>query len=105
MKSSVKIVMLMIFAFMLSVSGFSPITANAESNEKIRKIEQFIEEQRNTSEIPGISVVIVEKGKTVYQRGFGYANVKSKTPVTANTLFEIGSTTKAFTGAAILQLE
>ncbi|WP_169090877.1 serine hydrolase domain-containing protein [Paenibacillus sp. PL91] len=105
MKSSVKIVMLMMFAFMLSVSGFSTITANAESNEKILKIEQFIEEQRNASEIPGISVVIVEKGKTVYQRGFGYADVKSKTPVTANTLFEIGSTTKAFTGAAILQLE
>ena len=89
----------------LAVSSFTPKVANADSSEKIRKIEQFVEEQKNMSKIPGISLVIVEKGKTVYQKGFGYADVKAKTPVTSNTLFEIGSTTKAFTGLAILQLE
>ena len=96
--------MLMI-AMILAVSGLTPKIANAESSEKIQKIEKFVEEQRSISKTPGISVVIVEKGKTVYQKGFGYADVKAKTPVTSNTLFEIGSTTKAFTGLAILQLE
>ena len=79
--------------------------AHADSNDKIHKIEQFVEEQREISQIPGISLVIVEKGKTVYQKGFGYADVKEKTPVTSNTLFELASTSKAFTGLAILQLE
>ncbi|MEI4801860.1 serine hydrolase domain-containing protein [Bacillus sp. NPDC077411] len=104
MKPAVRLCMLMI-AIILAVSGFIPKIANAESSEKIQKIEQFVEEQRSISKIPGISLVIVEKGKTVYQKGFGYADVKAKTPVTSNTLFEIGSTTKAFTGLAILQLE
>ncbi|MEI4800851.1 serine hydrolase [Bacillus sp. FJAT-51639] len=104
MKLSVRLCMLMI-AMILAVSGLTPKIANAESSEKIQKIEQFVEEQRSISKTPGISVVIVEKGKTVYQKGFGYADVKAKTPVTSNTLFEIGSTTKAFTGLAILQLE
>ncbi|MDM5223042.1 serine hydrolase domain-containing protein [Peribacillus sp. NJ11] len=82
-----------------------PKIANAESSEKIQKIDKFVEKQRSISKIPGLSLVIVEKRKTVYQKGFGYADVKAKTPVTSNTLFEIGSTTKAFTGLAILQLE
>lgn len=79
--------------------------AYADVKEKNQKIEQFVEEQREISQIPGISVVIVEKGKTVYQKGFGYADVQEKTPVTSNTLFELASTSKAFTGLAILQLE
>lgn len=104
MKTSVKICLLMI-AMILVVSSFTPKIANAEPSEKIQNIENFVEEQKRISKIPGLSVVIVEKGKTVYQKGFGYADVKTKTPVTSNTLFEIGSTTKAFTGLAILQLE
>ncbi|WP_328165889.1 serine hydrolase domain-containing protein [Cytobacillus praedii] len=104
MKYSVKLCLLMIL-IILAASGFTPNIAKADSSEKIRKIEQFVEQQKNISKIPGISLVIVEKGKTVYQKGFGYADVKAKTPVTSNTLFEIGSTTKAFTGLAILQLE
>ena len=104
MKLSVKMCLLMI-VIILAVSSFTPKIANADSSEKARKIEQFVEKQKNMSKIPGISLVIVEKGKTVYQKGFGYADIKTKTPVTSNTLFEIGSTTKAFTGLAILQLE
>ncbi|EON72147.1 serine hydrolase domain-containing protein [Lysinibacillus sphaericus] len=104
MKSSLKMFMFML-AMILIFNGLLPKIAYADSKEKIQKIEQFVEEQRAISKIPGLSLVIVEKGKTVYQKGFGYADVKEKTPVTSNTLFEIGSTTKAFTGLAILQLE
>ncbi|MCJ8013112.1 beta-lactamase family protein [Paenibacillus sp. KQZ6P-2] len=104
MKPSVKIGMFMI-AMILAVSGFTPKIANADSSEKIQKINQFVEQQQSISKIPGISVVIVEKGQTVYQNSFGYADVKAKTPVTDKTLFELGSTSKAFTGLAILQLE
>ncbi|WP_456956293.1 serine hydrolase domain-containing protein [Lysinibacillus sp. TE18511] len=102
MKSS-KIYLFMI-AMIVAFYSFSPTIVNANSDEKIQKIEKFVEEQMAISKIPGISLVIVEKGKTVYEKGFGYADVKSKTPVTSDTLFELGSTSKAFTGLAILQL-
>lgn len=104
MKSPVKMYMLMI-AMILGLNGLMPKIAHADPNEKIQKIEQFVEDQRKISKIPGISVVIVEKGETVYQNGFGYADVQKKAPVTSNTLFEIASVTKAFTALAILQLE
>lgn len=104
MKSSVKIGLLMC-AIILAVSGFTPNITGASSSEKIQKIEQYVEKQKSIGKIPGLSLVVVEKGETVYEKGFGYADLKAKTPVTSKTLFEIGSTTKAFTGLAILQLE
>lgn len=104
MNTYVKIGMIMI-AMIVMVSGLSPNPGHAQASSKIQEIEKFIEKQRNISKIPGISVVIVEKGKTMYQQGFGYADLKTKQPVTAETRFEIGSTSKAFTGLAILQLE
>ncbi|MGE7672909.1 serine hydrolase domain-containing protein [Lysinibacillus sp. NPDC094403] len=104
MKPSLKIYMFII-AMVVALFSLTPTIVNADSNEKIQKIDQFVKEQKALSKIPGISLVIVEKGKTVYERNFGYADVQSKTPVTSNTLFELGSTSKAFTGLAILQLE
>ncbi|MFT9819233.1 serine hydrolase domain-containing protein, partial [Lysinibacillus sp. NPDC056185] len=104
MKPSLKIYTLLI-AMIVAFYSLTPTIVNADSNEKIQKIDQFVKEQKEISKIPGISLVIVEKGKTVYEKGFGYADIQSKTPVTSNTLFELGSTSKAFTGLAILKLE
>lgn len=50
---------------------------------------------------PGFAVAIIEKNKVVYAKGFGYRDYESKLPVTPNTLFAIGSCTKAFTSSLI----
>lgn len=104
MKALLKIY-LSIIVTIVSFYSLTPTIVNADAIEKTQKIDQFIQEQKAISKIPGISLVIVEKGKTVYEKGFGYADIQSKTPVTSNTLFELGSTSKAFTGFAILKLE
>ncbi len=49
----------------------------------------------------GFAVAVVEKNKIIYEKGFGYRDVEKKLPVTPNTLFAIGSCTKAFTAAQI----
>lgn len=59
---------LLIMAVIITMSAFPANTADAESSEKILKIERFVEEQKNKSKIPGISLVIVERVKIVYQR-------------------------------------
>ena len=53
---------------------------------------------------PGATVAIVEKNKVVYSGGFGYRDIEKKLPVDENTLFAIGSCTKAFTASMIGQL-
>jgi CubicO group peptidase (beta-lactamase class C family) len=53
---------------------------------------------------PGFAVAVIEKNKIVYAKGFGFRNKEGKLPVTPNTLFAIGSCTKAFTAALIGKL-
>jgi D-alanyl-D-alanine carboxypeptidase len=53
---------------------------------------------------PGFAFAVVHRGRTVYARGFGLANVARNEPVTAGTRFAIGSISKQFTAAAVLQL-
>lgn len=78
---------------------------NYLTKDETVKIEKFIEENMNESSIPGLSVTIVKDDKTIYQKGFGYSDVDGKKPVTSQSLFEIGSNSKAFTALGILSLE
>lgn len=53
---------------------------------------------------PGAAVIVTDDGKTVYMAGQGLANVEAKTPITPDTIFRIGSITKQFSAAILLQL-
>ncbi|HVK80829.1 MAG TPA: serine hydrolase domain-containing protein, partial [Verrucomicrobiae bacterium] len=53
---------------------------------------------------PGISVSIEQRGRIVYQRGFGFADLERQIPVTPETRFPVGSVTKTFTCLSVLQL-
>jgi CubicO group peptidase (beta-lactamase class C family) len=53
----------------------------------------------------GFAVAVIQKNKVIYAKGFGYRDIAGKQPVTANTLFAIGSCTKAFTATLIGKLE
>ena len=55
--------------------------------------------------IAGFAVAIVEKDKLIYSKGFGYRDMENKKPVSSNTLFAIGSCSKAFTSAVLGLLE
>lgn len=54
--------------------------------------------------VPGVSIATVSGGKIVYAKGFGQRDVKNNLPVTPDTLFAIGSCTKAFTTFLLGQL-
>ncbi|HUX84022.1 MAG TPA: serine hydrolase [Chitinophagaceae bacterium] len=54
--------------------------------------------------LPGLAVAIVWKGKVVLLKGYGYRSLKDRTLVDSNTLFMIGSNTKAFTATVLADL-
>src|SRR5579862_5013684 len=59
----------------------------------------------SSSHAPGMSIAIARDGNTVYAGGYGFANLQTRAASTAATHYEIGSVTKQFTAAAILQLQ
>ncbi|HKS16496.1 MAG TPA: serine hydrolase domain-containing protein, partial [Planctomycetota bacterium] len=54
---------------------------------------------------PGLAVLAIKDGKVLHKKGYGLADLKAKTPVTAETLFDLASCSKQFTAIAILQLQ
>jgi CubicO group peptidase (beta-lactamase class C family) len=61
--------------------------------------------QLERDDIAGATVAVVKDGKVLFARGYGYADVKAKKPVSPeNTLFRPGSVSKLFTWTALMQL-
>jgi CubicO group peptidase (beta-lactamase class C family)/D-alanyl-D-alanine dipeptidase len=85
-----------------------PITrqANAPTDyaDVIDSLSQFINEQLEEKEIPAISIALVDNKKIVWQKGFGFANPKTRTPPGESTVYRVGSVSKLFTDIAIMQL-
>ena len=53
---------------------------------------------------PGASVLVIHKGKAVFAKGYGLADLDTKTPCTTNTNFRLASVSKQFTAMAVLML-
>ena len=84
---------------------------NVEENVIIdaKEVEDFCEEFTNEYmeqyQIPGAAISIIQDGKVVFQKGYGYANLETKEPFTTDhTYFSIASITKTFTVLAVMQL-
>lgn len=53
---------------------------------------------------PGAAVMVIHNGKAVFSKGYGLANLESKTPCTTNTNFRLASVSKQFTAMAVMIL-
>ena len=56
------------------------------------------------ADAPGAAVIVVHDGKPVFRKGYGLANLETKTPMRPDMVFQIGSVTKQFTSTAVLIL-
>lgn len=53
---------------------------------------------------PGCAVGVFSKGEIIFEKGYGYANLEHRVPITPQTSFDIGSNAKQFTAACIALL-
>jgi CubicO group peptidase (beta-lactamase class C family) len=67
-------------------------------------LDAYVARSMKTFEVPGMAVAIVKDGKVVVSKGYGVRKLGESTPVDENSLFGIGSNTKAFTAAALATL-
>jgi CubicO group peptidase (beta-lactamase class C family) len=66
--------------------------------------EQRVEQLRRSYGAPGVTIAIVENGRTTLAKGWGVREIGTNQPVDADTIFATGSTGKAFTVAALATL-
>lgn len=66
-------------------------------------LDRFVKREISRTSVPGVAVGILLRGRR-FTNGYGVTNVDHPLPVTSDTLFQIGSTTKTYTATAIMQL-
>jgi len=77
------------------------VLSPADIDEKLDRLRKYVNSIIEDAGVPGLAMGIVMDGKVIFAEGFGYRDREAKLPVTAKTLFAIGSCSKAFTTAAI----
>jgi len=89
---------ILLTAFILTNTAFS------QSKEQLNHLDAYFQKALTQWNIPGMAIAITKGDSIIFSKGYGYANVKQKTKVNANTLFAIASNSKSFTATALAQL-
>lgn len=78
-------------------------TTNIFAQQKVDAIDVLLKQYSEFGQLNG-AVLVADEGKIIYEKGFGMANMEWAIPNQPDTRFRIGSVTKQFTAALILQL-
>lgn len=82
----------------LYASAQSP---NKQQQDRFAGIDKIVDKVLHDWHAAGVAIAVVEKDKVIYAKGFGYRDYEKKLPVTPNTVFAIGSCSKAFTSGML----
>lgn len=80
------------------------VTAGQSVKLDTAALEASAKQELTATKTPGAAIGVIEGGRLVYAFGFGTSNIETGAPVTSETLFRMGSTTKMFTAAAVATL-
>jgi CubicO group peptidase (beta-lactamase class C family) len=99
-------ILLMVAVFLGDLAG--PVAAadvKKPSAEQLKKIladfDQYAESARQAWQVPGMAVAVVVDDKVLFAKGYGVKKVGGSEKVDEHTIFQIGSTSKAFTAALV----
>jgi CubicO group peptidase (beta-lactamase class C family) len=82
-------------SFPFSLERKASPTATAQ--EALKGFDEIAIDAMKKFDVPGMAIAIVKGKEVIFVKGFGYRDAEKQLPVTADTLFAIGSSTKAFT--------
>ncbi len=94
---------LMALAPLLLLAGlsFAPVQHTGLNADQLKQLDTFIERSLATYRIPGAAVALIQDGKVVLMKGYGVREIGKSDKVDENTLFQLASVTKTFTGGAV----
>jgi len=88
----------------LSFAALRPGFAPAKSDDpRFERVAAVVAEKMQEYRVPGVALGILTSGATA-TRGFGVTSIDNPLPVTDETLFQVGSISKTFTGTLVMRL-
>ncbi len=76
----------------------------SENGSYIDQIEKRVFDQIERGSVQGVAIAIIENGKVVLSKGYGFANINQHLPITENTVFELASISKTISAIGVLHL-
>jgi CubicO group peptidase (beta-lactamase class C family) len=80
------------------------VDAAAAAQAALEGFDEVVEKAIADFDVPGLALAVVAGGEVVYAEGYGYRDLEGELPMTPDTLFAIGSTTKAMTATVLAML-
>ena len=80
------------------------LSAQTLAPERLKRVDRFFEEQVGQERIAGAVVLVLQDGKPVYSKAFGWADKEAGRKMSPDAVFRIASQSKAITSAVILSL-
>ena len=74
------------------------------TEEQLGSLAEFMSQAVKGKQVAGVSFVVVHKGEVVFREGFGYADIESRRPFTADELLPIASVSKPFMASVVMAL-
>jgi CubicO group peptidase (beta-lactamase class C family) len=91
-------------AGVLALTGPGGVGADRADDKKTAAVDEVFADLVKPG-APGCALGVYRDGKIIYSKGYGLANLEENVPITPQSVFDIGSTSKQFTAASILLLE
>ena len=88
---------------LLAVDGGHALAQEIDVERLTAELEPAIATMMTGGQVPSATIALVVGDRTVWSKGYGYANVWAKTPAVPETVYLIGSTFKAMSTVALLR--
>src|SRR6266536_3784700 len=95
----------------LTLLAFSTVTAQEKSHvtseqvtRAIQELEKLAQKQIQENALPGLAIAVVFQDKAVYAKGFGVRDTSAKSPVDADTVFQLASLSKPIGSTVVAEL-
>src|SRR5947209_1414084 len=72
------------------------------SPDRLKRLDRVLQKYIDDNRVAGVVALVLQDGKPVYDKAFGWADKEAGRKMTADTIFRIASQTKAFTSTAVL---
>src|SRR5467141_1297659 len=93
-----------VLASVLAFGGLRAANGRVADEKRTAAVDEVFADLTKAGS-PGCALGVYRDGKILYSKGYGLANLEESVPISPQSVFDIGSTSKQFTAASILLLE
>tara|TARA_R110000796_G_scaffold41772_4_gene103524 strand:- start:106734 stop:107822 length:1089 start_codon:yes stop_codon:yes gene_type:complete len=91
-----------ILTYLKDIFAFNRIVGKDKHLHGLAKVDDLLQQLIASKKIPGLSISVLKNGNTIFQNGYGYADISKKTLINPeNTVFRVASVSKPIAATAL----